>query len=338
MFSFNPKPAFCPTTSGSTTAALEPPQPKPQDVTQTSKMSVVDDRDEIENETMYWVQEFDAQQDLENEDMFQVLEDVFVAIDAAELAEVEPNFIQVLVGKLVQPMVAEVARLAAEQLRFQKGSHTVCNLGTGEWVSGSIQAVNEPTPVKPWIKIPYVVYLDPPVGKLIAAPVDANDTIRPEVCFGQSSDSLEFTLMCLPAQHKSESRRFSVGERVACLIEDSVPDPQGTVWAAGTINEVDVSMETAAQKLVEGSRMAPREWPLGVTAAPYRVQMDKGFSVLVHKDEHWLVRDLAYQLEGPCDAKGRPHIPLERFQKQQQGDTWVHVDHMTRNVRPGTNE
>ena len=279
---------------------------------------------------MYWVQEFDSQQDLANADIDQILDDLFVAIDAAELTEVDADFIKTLVSKLVKPILEQYALKGAQELRFQKGSHTVCNLGP-TWMSGHVQAVNEPDAQQAWVKLPYVVFLNEPLSRLISAPNDTNDTIMAEVCFGQSAEEgLAFTLMCLPLQHKPVPRRFSVGERVACLIEESVPDPQGTVWAAGTVSEVEVSMEKAAK-----DHLPQRQWPFGVPVAPYRVSMDKGFSVLVHKDEHWLVRDLAYQkeFEGTCDGKGVTK-PVERLEKQQNGGKWVHVDHMTRKVRP----
>ena len=296
------------------------------------KLSRIDDHQQIERETMYWMQEFDANQRLGNTDVDQVLDDLFEAIDAADLTEVDGAFIRTLVKKLVQPILDRYEKEDNERLRMPKGTHAVCNLGA-EWSSGIIQAVNEPNPQMPWLMLPYVIHLDPPVSRLISAPEDSNGTIRPEVCFGQNAaDGLMFTLACLPVQQKSKSvpRRFVVGERVACLIEDSVDDPQGTVWAAGTVSEVDVNMEKNVSDL-----LPERDFPFGVPPAPYRVALDKGCSVLVHKDEHWLVRDLAYQTEGPCHCVGPSRRPVERIERQQHGDKWVTIDHTTRKVRPG---
>ena len=263
--------------------------------------------------------------------VLQALEDVYGAMDAAELTEVGPAFIQVLVPKLVKPLLDRHEEEEALKLRFGKGSHVLCNMGD-MWMCGSVQGVNVPDPQQAWVTYPYVMQLDPPHSRLISAPSDNNDTIRPEVCFGQDSDGPMFTLMSLPHvanTQKAFPRRFNIGERVACLIEDAIPDPQGSVWAAGTVTEVDINMEEAVAQYVPY-----RNWPAGVPLVPYRVQLDKGCSVLVQKDEHWLVRDLVYQPEGPCDAKGPTRCKCTRIQTQQHGDSLISVDHMTRKTRP----
>ena len=54
------------------------------------------------------------------------MDDLFVAIDAAELTEVDADFIKTLVSKLVKPILEQYALKGAQELRFQKGSHTVC--------------------------------------------------------------------------------------------------------------------------------------------------------------------------------------------------------------------
>jgi len=45
--------------------------------------------------------------------------------------------------------------------------------------------------------------------------------------------------------------------------------------------------------------MPHRDWAGAAGTVPYRVQLDSGRKVLVHRDEPWLVRDLALQPEGP---------------------------------------
>ena len=59
---------------------------------------------------------------------------------------------------------------------------------------------------------------------------------------------------------------------------------------------------------------------------PYRVELDNGLSVLCHRDEHWLVRDLALQPEGPrMGADGTRDT--KRIVKRRAGDAWEYVDH-----------
>ena len=52
----------------------------------------------------------------------------------------------------------------------------------------------------------------------------------------------------------------------------------------------------------------------------------------MHRDEHWLVRDLALQPAGPRQAAGGARA-LSKFAKRQRGDEWEMVDHATRKVR-----
>ena len=67
---------------------------------------------------------------------------------------------------------------------------------------------------------------------------------------------------------------------------------------------------------------------------PYKVALDSGSRVLVHRDEHWLVRDLALQPPGSRqDARGAR--ALTRLETRHKGDyTFEAVDHLTRRVRP----
>jgi hypothetical protein len=59
--------------------------------------------------------------------------------------------------------------------------------------------------------------------------------------------------------------------------------------------------------------------------------------VLVHRDEHWLIRDLALQPEGPRQAADGTRA-LKRLEKRPKAksddaDEWEAIDHMTRQVR-----
>ena len=71
---------------------------------------------------------------------------------------------------------------------------------------------------------------------------------------------------------------------------------------------------------------------------PYQVAMDGGeaattTTVLVHRDEHWLVRDLALQEVGPRIASDGTRV-VKRMGKRKLGDDlWQVVDHVTRKVR-----
>ena len=214
------------------------------------------------------------------------------------------------------------------ELRFQKLERVVCNVGP-EWLSGTIMSLKEPTPGNESVKVPYVVKLDAPHNKLISVPSDDNSTVRTEVCFGQTSDGLQFTLFCLP-QIKSKPTRFVVGERVTCAVEDG-PLAKGSVWAAGTVTAIEVSLELPARDLLPEKTITDK-WQRGIPYAPYEVELDAGGSVLVHKDAHWLIRDYELQSEGPRQAEGGVRC-LERIQKRKTGDSWEIVDHMTRRKR-----
>lgn len=70
---------------------------------------------------------------------------------------------------------------------------------------------------------------------------------------------------------------------------------------------VDHSVAEDAAALVPG-----REWGGAAGCVPYQVGLDAGGKVLAHRDEHWLVRDLALQPEGPRVDAGGAHCSLAR--------------------------
>ena len=72
--------------------------------------------------------------------------------------------------------------------------------------------------------------------------------------------------------------RFAAGERVACAVEDESNDY--SVWAAGTVLEVDCSIEKDAAAL-----LPDREWAGDAGRVPYVVELDSGGKVLVHNVE-----------------------------------------------------
>jgi hypothetical protein len=91
----------------------------------------------------------------------------------------------------------------------------VCSLGGGfGWLPGAVQSVNEPNPQDPTELFPYVVKLDPPLGKLISVPEDRKNFCRSEICFdGDVPGGAQFSIACLPL-NPTKKRRFAVGDKV----------------------------------------------------------------------------------------------------------------------------
>ena len=83
--------------------------------------------------------------------------------------------------------------------RFQRSDRVVCSLGGGfGWLPGAVQSVNEPNPQDPMEVFPYVVKLDPPLGKLISVPEDRKNFCRSEICFdGDVPGGAQFSIACL---------------------------------------------------------------------------------------------------------------------------------------------
>ena len=209
--------------------------------------------------------------------------------------------------------------------RFLKLDRVVCKIGAPRpWAPGTIMSINEDDPEDPTrrSKVPYVVKCDPPVGRLISVPEDVNDLVRPEVCFGQRAGALWFTLFCLPTR-PSKTRRFAVGERVACAVEDATDTY--TVWAAGVVLAVDPGLEPDDPEQFNEQQLRH----LAGFKVPYHVQLDTGRRVFVHKDEHWLVRDLRFQAEGPRQRPKR----METQEVAGSDGKWETIDHQTRRTR-----
>ena len=208
--------------------------------------------------------------------------------------------------------------------RFAASDHVVCHVGGSRgWAAGTVQALDqEDDEVNPYKTVAYVVKLDPPNSVGFSVAEDTEDHIRAEVCFGRHADSLRWTQYALPrakARGSTRKRRFAAGERVACAIDAAVANGT-TDWAAGTVSSVDHSIEGE-----QGSQAGD--------LVPYCVALDCGATVLVHKDEHWLVRDLSLQPIGPRVAVDGTRA-LTRMGKRKIGDdSWEVIDHATRNVR-----
>ena len=253
-----------------------------------------------------------------------------------DLDDDDEAFIARRVRSMVKECYDEYEKARNKPTRFLRAERVVCNVGGDRrWASGSVQAVNENDPADPTGQsmLPYVVKLDAPGARLISVPKDDYEVCRSEVCFGQRAGSLWFTLFCLPARRlKVPEKRFTVGERVAVAVEDETDDY--SVWAAGTVTDLDYSVAAEASDL-----MPDRDWSSDKGLVPYRVELDSGCRVLVHKDEHWLVRDLALQAAGPrqlpLGTPGRTASSLTRIEKRHKGDyTFEAIDHTTRRVLP----
>jgi len=250
----------------------------------------------------------------------EVLDRVFMVMSKdgrSHLNDDDRGFIK----KKVRGMVRKF--MPAPKLRFAKLDRVVCNIGGSRgWAAGTVQALNEEDPADPsgQSTLAYVVKIDPPDSRLVSVPRDKNEYARAEVCFGQRAGARWFTRMCLPkAIRKGSSRsqrRFGRGDRVACAVEDATGDY--TEWVAGTVTALDHAVEDEDE--VAGG------------VAPYEVDLDGGATVLVHVDEHWLVRDLALQPVGPRVSSDGTRC-LQRMGKRKTADGWESIDHVTRKVR-----
>lgn len=281
----------------------------------------------IEDAVGAGIQVCDPQQQLSPEAIDDMVDEVASLVYAVmedagrlELNAEDRGFIKEQTRQLTR---ARLPKPPSRARRFGRGDRVVCFVG-GEpsWAAGSVQALDEddPSDVTGQTTLPYVVKVDPPGARLVSVPKDTQDLVRAEVCFGSRAGALHFTRMCLPSHSKKRKvRRFTVGERVACAVEDATDEFSD--WAAGTVIAVDHALEP----LEEGGV---------VSTVPYQVQLDSGGTVLAHRDEHWLVRDFALQPAGPRVAADGVRT-LTRFAKRPRADEdgLEMVDHATRRVR-----
>ena len=216
--------------------------------------------------------------------------------------------------------------------RFGLNDRVVCYLARRRaWAAGTIVKIDEDDSEDPTDQtvVPYLVKIDPPNSRIICVPVDDNETVRAEVCFGQYANAVMFSLFCKPQKEKTTRRRFAAGDRVACVVED--PARNAGTWAAGTV--LEVNYDAAHEGVFAEHRQAGDQgvlaelnygrsrwdWPSANSVIPYRVLLDSGVGVLAHRDEHWLVRDLRLQSIGPCQSVGCARR-LTRFTRRQPDD------------------
>jgi hypothetical protein len=226
--------------------------------------------------------------------------------------------------------------------RFEKMDRVLCFIGLPDmpWIPGTIQSLDEEDPSDPTgrKKLPYVVKVDPPINRLISVPRDVNTLVTAERCFGQRAGALWSTMFAMPRRFM-KAKRFKVGDRVVCAVEDDTD--RFTEWKAGTVTDVNYSIEADAKTFLDelgdqaSTLTKSRSWTKEGALVPYRVELESGCKVLVHRDEHWLVRDLELQAEAPRQAEDGTRN-LKRLVKRKRGDDWELVDHTTRKVRKKT--
>ena len=61
--------------------------------------------------------------------------------------------------------------------------------------------------------------------------------------------------------------------------------------------------------------------------------LDAGRTVLAHRDEHWLIRDLELQAPGPRQGQGGVRALAKFITRRTAEGTWEKVDHGTRKIR-----
>lgn len=299
-------------------------------------------RDRVEDFVGAQVQECDPNQMLDVGDFQEVIEEcsskVLKVMDRekrSEMDEEDQAFIVRRVHKMVAACFEQYEAQRAKPTRYHRAERVVCMIGGARrWASGLIASVNEDDPeTNGRTKLPYVVKIDAKFGeksRLVSVSKDNHNICRAEVCFGSRAGALWFTLFCVPLNSLKGERRFALGERVVCAVEDESDDY--STWASGKVVDVDYSIEADAAELLPDC-----DWSGNKAKVPYRVELDSGCHVLVHRDEHWLVRDATLQAAGPrqvADGAGAASC-LTRLERRHKGDyTFEAVDHHTRRVRP----
>ena len=195
-------------------------------------------------------------------------------------------------------------------------------------MSGNVQALDEPAPDDSGVTLPYVVMLDQPLKRLISVPSDHNNCVRADVCFGAWPHAHQdawfepfFKAAARKAPMKRPKLRFAVGDCVACLTAGS--DGAGLDWprrwSAGTVLE----LWHRQAGVPEGSAV-----PYAVALTPQHMQQEQQQPqvVLVHQDDHQLVRLLEVQPPDECPSG----TALSRFTTRDQEPGWIEkIDQQT---------
>ena len=287
-------------------------------------------RQRIEDAVAFAIHACDRQQRLRDTDVAEIISLVSDKVFNRMVDEMRPvlndedlDFVQ----RRVEQMVKVCLSPPGLGSRFETFDRVVCRIG-GErnWAAGTVMKMDVPDPkdLTEQTLLPYVVKIDPPDATLISVPEDKNSYVRAEVCFGQRQRARMFTLCCKPLRQLA-TRRFAVGDRVACAVEDSTGEY--TEWVAGQVVEVNHTIELADGEYTPGG---------GPAVIPYRVLLDSSDDthVLVHRDEHWLIRDETLQAPGPRQAAdGTRDVKRLVKRRAADGSSWELIDHMTRKLR-----
>ena len=239
------------------------------------------------------------------------------------LDEDDLQFIRLTATRMAKARLPHAPRAAR---RFRKHDRVVCHTGGRRaWAAGTVIELNRADPEDPTgqTQLAYLVKIDPPNQRVVCVPWDGNDVVRTEVCYGQAD--LSFTLFCKPRQ-QSKTRRFVVGDRVACAVESATGDD--IAWAAGTVADVNFDVWADGRKVSTSCSLHPA-WPSADGLVPYRVLLDAGGHVFVHRDEHWLLRDLRLQPAGPAESVGGTRS-RSRFASRREGDVRLWTPQQTR--------
>ena len=94
--------------------------------------------------------------------------------------------------------------------------------------------MNEPNPQDPMELFPYVVKLDPPLGKLISVPEDRKNFCRSEICFdGDVPGGAQFSIACLARVAIKCTARHPTHWLISTQVPPSQPDEEAAFCGWG---------------------------------------------------------------------------------------------------------
>ena len=215
-------------------------------------------------------------------------------------------------------------------LRFVLKERVACKISQGQWLTGKVAMLHEPDPHGGSV-LPYVVSLDRS-DRMISAPSDNDDCVRIEACFTEAEWHVSRSLS---AGRSSLALRFKAGDVVACLAASLGHGRASADWRRARVRQVWPSLDLDEPRkhvpyllelLDEG--VPGGEGGEGGEDGEDCVDGEGGAGLLCHRDDHYLVRDLALQPPGPRTDRSR-------FATRQcaDGSSFEELDHQTRVVR-----
>ena len=226
--------------------------------------------------------------------------------------------------------------ISSQQLprRFAKYDRVWCCVPGIGWVQGNVQAVDEKQDDDDDDSeiIPYVVALAAPHKRLISAPFDRNNCIRPDVCFeayaegapaeAEHKPPIRAAAFKAPSPERRPKLRFAIGDRVACLTAgpDGLDWPRR--WSSGTVQKLWHRQlgvpEGAAVRYAVELDTTPGNYSSLADQSPTKEKPSPSV-VLVHQDEHQYIRKLEFQPHGPWPTG----LVLPRFStRPSQDEGW----------------